>query len=140
MANNNTNTIASKINRTYFNDMLIEVSPVKRDFQISTAKIFGDKVYRFKDGSMFIAIKELAPMVDAKLEKIKAESKAKAEAKAKAEDTKVSRYIFVSRALALYNVESTKVDRVLVDHLVISCATRKEFESKVLSLLLDGEF
>ena len=141
MANNNTNTIASTINRTYFNNMLIEASSVGylRDLQISTAHSMGDKVYRFSDNSMLISIKEMAPMVEAKLRQIKTEAKAKAEAKAKIEDSKNSRYIFVSRALALYNVESDKVDRVLVEHLVISCPSREEFESKMLSLLLDGE-
>lgn len=122
--NTNTMTIAKKYetaNKGHMEEIIKEF--------IDVYKTLGYHVYKMSDGSLLAVDEASNPVFVKHMEKKKAAKRAK--------DTKASRYAYVSKYIALFNVDNDRVaaNIAIIEHYIVKYDNREDFENAIIALL-----
>ena len=132
-------TIANYIKNNYFNNnaLVEEVEMPINGIDVSKAfdNAFGFKRVKFKDGSMLRIFEGCYDSFLQKMQEIKAAEAKKVEEAKKAADTKKDRYLFVSKYITVYGIDSNKIDYCLIEEAVIKYNNRLDFEEAIYRIL-----
>ena len=135
-----TMTTAEKIKKNYFeNNSFVEVvkeMPINGvDCSKAFDNAFGFKRVKFKDGSMLRIFEACYDSFLQKMQEIKAAEAKKVEEAKKAADTKKDRYLFVSKYITVYGIDSNKIDYCLIEEAVIKYNNRLDFDEAIYRIL-----
>lgn len=135
-----TNNTATIIKEKYFNENtfieVVEPMPINGiDCSKAFDNAFGFKRVQFKDGSQLRVFEAYYPVFCKKMQEIKAAEAKKVEEAKKATDTKKDRYLFVSKYITVYGIDSNKIDYCLIEEAVIKYNNRIDFEEAIYRIL-----